>query len=169
MAGHTKKRLGIAAPGNGSWPQFEKGSTGQVVHGASTPRLVSPMADIIAREWLDSPGAAPEYLTRPMFAASFGLLCEAQAQLFLYGTWMETLPDGKKYLAVGAQAPPIERYGKLQRRVLELLTACGLTPLSHARIGKALSAQARDIAMMVAEAARSGNWGDDDPDGDDQV
>lgn len=164
MAGHTKKRLGIAPAPSGSWPAFAPGNKAAVVHGTHTPLLTDPIADSFIAEMM---AVAPGYMDDASFRYAIRGWAMAETRSLLYDTWMDGLEDEEKYRATGAQAPAIARSQELAEAAARARTRIGLDPVSRVKIGKALTSQGVDLAKLAEAAARSGGWQGED--GEDPV
>ena len=112
-------------------PPFQRGhklsvgNKGGMLHGATSPRYVQPLAEQIAAEMR----ADIDYLGTPRFAERLGAYSRAEARARLYGAWVENLtiaeaasnPDGD---------PPLEVLRKLETRAANMADRLGLNPSS---------------------------------------
>jgi hypothetical protein len=160
VPGRPLRRMGLTAPkgGNGSWDQFGDGNSAALVHGVRSEAVFSPVAEAIAGETL---GSAPEYLGDVSFRFALRSWAEAEAQLLLYESWMEQLPQGARYTARGAQAPPVDLWRKLSAHAANLRKPLGLDPVSRVRIGQSLASQNVDLARLAMMEFGGDQEGDD--------
>lgn len=148
MPGRPRHRVGPPAVkgGNGSWDQFAPGNSAALVHGVRSEAVFSPVAEAIASEACAS---APEYLSDASFRFALRSWAEAEAQLLLYESWMDQLPQNARYTARGAQAPPVDQWRKLSAHAANLRKPLGLDPVSRVRIGQSLASQNVDLARLA--------------------
>lgn len=148
MPGHKLKRQGLAKPGNGKWENFQPGHTVNLVHGTRHPASYDPVADVILAGLLETPDA-PEYLSRPLFAHSLRGWAVAEAKLLLIESYMEQIGVEAQMTATGAQSPVIMHWKQLSEHAARLRARNGLDPVSHVKIGKALTSTGVDLARLA--------------------
>lgn len=140
-------------PRKGSWrqgweprPAFEPGNTVALVHGVHSDGAVAPVAEAFLR---DLGSCQPDYLADRSFAMALNAWAKAEAQLLLYETWMDSLPEDRRYTAVGAQSPAIATWSRMSELAARHRARLGLDPVSRVRIGKALTSAGVDIARLA--------------------
>ena len=136
-------------PARPDWsrPPFETGNFAARKHGATSDRLVGPLAQEIRDELLES---GPDYLREPSYAPAVAALARLEAQIVLLARWIE-----ERGLLDEGGAPPgaVDLLLRVERAAQNLRNALGLTPLSRAKLGQAIAGTRFDLARaMMAEA-----------------
>lgn len=159
MPGHRRKRLGLAAPGNGSWEQFKPENTAAVVHGGYSPRLIEPLAQRIVAD-LFAGGEIPPYLNDPAFASQIRAWARAEAEVALVHEWLQGLPPEQRLTPPKpGTAPPVETWRKLEAHAANLRKDLGLTPMAKAKLGRQLTPVVDVAALMARMADEEGDDG----------
>ena len=131
--GDGKGKSWTPAPANGERPPFtgpdgdNPGWRAALKHGAQSRNVLLPLADAIEAELL----ATAPHLAQPLFVHSRRLLAEALAERQL------RVRDASEHGLLDARGNPRRGTDRLDRsaaRVQSLLEACGLTPVSFARM-----------------------------------
>ena len=160
-------------------PDFEDGNVLAVRHGATSQRLVSPVAQAVKEAILADP-KLPDYLRQPMFAHALDAYCFAEAQCIKLREYLTTL-DLDEALTDTTITDEDETFGEgsatkhsisrrresaqeLARRyeahAANLRSKLGLDPASAAKLGRNLVAAGIDVAQAMAAMP------DEDADGD---
>lgn len=166
-----------------SWPPFEPGHTKSVKHGAASPRLVSPIAERLAADLVES---AP-WAGGRQFAETVRAWAWAQAQCVLLHEYLDVhgVLDDR-----GVPRPAVGLLERVETRAASLRGELGLSPLALARLlgalgqlngeaavggleqlaaaGRAVRVGAERRALTAGTApatsgsSASGGWADDD-------
>jgi len=160
-------------------PDFEPGNQLAVRHGATSARLVSPVAEEIKQAILDDP-ELPAYLRQPMFQHALDAYCFAEAQCIKLREYLASL-DLVESLTDTTITDEAEEFGEgsatkhsvsrrresaqeLARRyeahAANLRSKLGLDPAAAAKLGRNLVAAGIDVAQAMAQMP------DEEPDGD---
>ena len=130
-------------------PPFEPGNDMAVTHGAYSPARVAPEAERVLDELI--PEGAPDYLRNPMFGPAVRLAATRVAQAERVARHVESLPMAEQMEPPkpGTSAP-IEMSRKMDVAALGALATVGLTPVSAAKMTKALTGAQVDVAQLMA-------------------
>jgi hypothetical protein len=138
------------APGEArgySWPPAEPGNFLALKHGAKSPRIVDPLAaEIVAEAVADAP-----YLDQPKYRATVMAWAREEARCRLLSDYIERVG------LVDDQGNVARAEGALHRaetRAANLRTACGLTPMSRARLGRDVAQAQVSLTQQLADRQR---------------
>jgi hypothetical protein len=160
-----------------SWAPFEKGHTLSVVHGASSPRIWSPIAEKIAATLLADPDT-PDYLQEASYQPAIRAWARVEARIALLSDFLDhqdveaalaertegeesevrpTQGSMKRTIRARRVASAMSQLGQLENQAMRLRADLGLTPASRARLGRDVYAARFDMALAMAadEAAEA--------------
>lgn len=176
----------MAAVGDGgarSWPDrhpdFERGNSAAVTHGATSPPRLLPLAEAFAAALL-ADDATPGYLKDPLYARAVMGWARAEAVVDLLSDWLsgQDLEAGLTEVTRSAEtedreggrdeggrvtrksvsrrtAGVLEQLRKHEVLAMNLRAQLGLSPLARARLGKDVASQKADLARLWAEQDRA--------------
>jgi len=131
-----------------SWPPFENGNTASLRHGATSARVVGPLADRIATEIIS---AAP-WLDSPAQLATVRAAAWAEAQLLVLRAYI----DEKGLLTdKGAPQPATDYLERVESKAARLRERCGLDVTAWAKLLATLTASAGPGEADQLEAVRA--------------
>jgi hypothetical protein len=163
-------------PETGEWTPAFRGQrppfteTSGLHHGTRSPVQIADLADTLAAELLDD-DATPDYLRDPAYRHAIKGWARAEAVCELAWDWLADQPDIESVLSEITTANETERRtGKVVKRtmnsrrvanVLDVLgrftkqaATCreqlGLSPMGRARLGKAVTSSAVDMAALMS-------------------
>ena len=131
-----------------SWPPFEPGNAAAMRHGATSPRVVGPIAERLAGELAES---APWTAGRS-HAGTVSAWSHAEAQCAVLRAWLDEhgLLDGK-----GEPRPATTLLDKCEKRAANLRAELGLSPLALAKLLTAVSGLTAEAASTGLDALRA--------------
>jgi hypothetical protein len=163
----------MSVPGSGDWqrPSFQAGHTASMVHGATSERLVGPLADRIAAGLLASEDT-PGHLREPVFAPSVMAWARAEAVCQQLREWLDGQSIEQALTELTTTEEDEERGKTSTRRsstakrvtaaldmsrwweahAMNLRRTLGLDPASAARVGRDVAARRFMDARPLADA-----------------
>jgi hypothetical protein len=133
MSRAPAKGAGRGGPRRGySWPPFEVGNWAGLRHGATSPRVLQPLADRLAAGL----GEVAPWASAAVFAGSVASWAWGEAQAHVLRVWLD---EHGQVDDEGQPRPAVGMLAQVEGRLVNLRAQLGLTPLALAKLLAALS------------------------------
>lgn len=134
-----------------SWPPAAKDNVTALAHGATSRRVVDPVAASLLEEVLGDPSNA--YLAQPRYTAALRSWSRCEARVLLLAAALDRrgLED-----PAGNPSPWLAAIERAEAAAERARAALGLSPASYARLGRDVAAAKVDLARLWADDSEGG-------------
>jgi hypothetical protein len=129
-------------------PPFESGNTAALKHGATSPRLVAPLAETLAAEIAE---VAP-WTSQCAFRGAVESLAWTWAQATVLRAWMN---ENGALDAKGRPRPAVALSERLEGRICQLRASLGMTPTAWSKLVATMGSTDVESAAAALEQLRS--------------